>query len=159
MADGQLASVIPPVALPGQRAGTRSSGGRALQRPPLPLSVVPPERVGRLVYGMAAVDASGRIGDRMMNGVLGWSAGTRLQAAEGGGMIVVRAARCGSFAVTAGGHLHLPAALRHWCGLRSGDRVLLAADPVDGLLVVHPPVVLDTVLAEVHAAVLGGDRR
>ncbi|MER7169634.1 AbrB/MazE/SpoVT family DNA-binding domain-containing protein [Micromonospora sp. NPDC000207] len=105
------------------------------------------------------MDASGRIGDRVMSRVLGWESGTRLRATGVGGVIVVRAASPGSFAVTAGGQLHLPAALRHWCCLGAGDRVLLAADPVDGLLVVHPPAVLDEVLAEIHAAVLGGDRR
>ena len=51
----------------------------------------------------------------------------------------------------------LPAAVRHWCGLKSGDRVLLTADPVADLLVVYPPTVLDDMVAQAQCAVLGGD--
>ena len=62
----------------------------------------------------------------------------------------------GVFTVTGQGHLHLPAAVRHWCGLTAGDRVLLAANPADGLLVLHPPAALDAMVVAVHADVLGG---
>ncbi|GGM67957.1 hypothetical protein GCM10011608_61480 [Micromonospora sonchi] len=47
-------------------------------------------------------------------------------------------------------------AVRQWCGLTAGDRVLLAASPADGLLVVHPPAALDAMVVAVHADVLGG---
>ncbi|MEU4770886.1 hypothetical protein [Micromonospora sp. NPDC023644] len=36
------------------------------------------------------------------------------------------------------------------------DRVLLAANPAEGLLVVHPPAALDTMVVAVHADLLGG---
>ncbi|MFF1612052.1 hypothetical protein ACFVYA_30065 [Amycolatopsis sp. NPDC058278] len=55
------------------------------------------------------------------------------------------------------GHLRLPAAARHCRGLIPGDRVLLAADPRQDVLIVHPPAVLGDVLDPRHAELLGGD--
>ncbi|ROS32146.1 hypothetical protein [Amycolatopsis thermoflava] len=51
----------------------------------------------------------------------------------------------------------LPATLRHRCRLGPGDRVLLAADPEQDLLIVHPPAALDDLLAQRHTEALSGD--
>ncbi|MFJ5599902.1 AbrB/MazE/SpoVT family DNA-binding domain-containing protein [Micromonospora parva] len=118
--------------------------------------MLPTPRAGTLVYGLAATDNSGRIADRTVIRALGWGPGTRLHIRETSGVIVVRLDRQGVFTVTGQGHLHLPAAVRHWCGLTAGDRVLLAANPADGLLVVHPPAALDAMVVAVHADLLGG---
>ncbi|WP_345535875.1 hypothetical protein [Phytohabitans rumicis] len=61
------------------------------------------------------------------------------------------------FAVTGLGHVRLPAVVRHRCDLAGGDRVLLAADRAQGRLVVHPPVMLDAMVDQLYAAVLGGE--
>ncbi|WP_247678050.1 AbrB/MazE/SpoVT family DNA-binding domain-containing protein [Micromonospora sp. C72] len=122
----------------------------------MPLPVLPSPRAGTLVYSLAAVDSSGRIADRTVIRALGWGPGTRLHIHEASGVIVVRLDRQGVFTVTGQGHLHLPAAVRHWCGLTAGDRVLLAANAADGLLVLHPPAALDAMVVAVHADVLGG---
>jgi hypothetical protein len=61
------------------------------------------------------------------------------------------------FAVTGQGHVRLPAVVRHWSALTAGDRVLLAADAAEGLLVVHPPTAPDLMVGQLHATVLGGD--
>ena len=88
---------------------------------------------------------------------LGWAAGCRLDIRENGGLILVRANWQGVFNITSQGHLRLPATVRHWCALVPGDRVMLAANPADGLLVVHPPAALDAMITQFHAAVLGGE--
>jgi bifunctional DNA-binding transcriptional regulator/antitoxin component of YhaV-PrlF toxin-antitoxin module len=88
---------------------------------------------------------------------LGWEPGGRLDVRESGGLILVTADRQGVFGLTRQGHLRLPVAIRRWCGLATGDRVLLAAEPGDGLLVVHPLAALDAMITQFHAAVLGGD--
>ncbi|WP_433221050.1 hypothetical protein ACQP00_19475 [Dactylosporangium sp. CS-047395] len=44
------------------------------------------------------------------------------------------------------GFVRIPVSARRWCHLPLGERVLLAADPVNGLLVVLPPAVLEDVL-------------
>jgi bifunctional DNA-binding transcriptional regulator/antitoxin component of YhaV-PrlF toxin-antitoxin module len=43
--------------------------------------------------------------------------------------------------------VNLPAAARHACGIAPGDRVLLAAEPADGILVVHPLAALDAMVS------------
>jgi hypothetical protein len=138
--------------------GDRRQPDGALRRPPLPLPDLPTPQSRVMVYGLAALDASGRIADRAVVRALGWAPGTRLHIQEGGGLIVVRLDRQGVFTVTGQGHLHLPATVRHWCGLTVGDRVLLAASPPDGLLVVHPPASLDALIVQLHTAVLGGEK-
>jgi bifunctional DNA-binding transcriptional regulator/antitoxin component of YhaV-PrlF toxin-antitoxin module len=64
---------------------------------------------------------------------------------------IIRPREHGTFHVTGQGHLRIPAALRHRCGLEPGDRVLLAADPRQRQLVAYPPAALDALIGG-HAA-------
>jgi hypothetical protein len=52
--------------------------------------------------------------------------------------------------------VRLPVPARRGCGIEPGNRVLLAADPAIGLLVVHPLASLDAMVAGRHAAALDG---
>jgi hypothetical protein len=104
---------------------------------------------------MARLDDRRRIADRAVVRVLGWAPGT-LAIRESHGLVLVEADRHGVFAVTGAGHVRLPAAVRHWCRLAAGDRVLLVAEPIRGLLIVHPPAALDAMIDRAHAAVLRG---
>ena len=119
--------------------------------------LAPPPREGRAFYALAAVDCHGRIGDRALPRALGWPVGTRLEIREDRGLIVVLADPRGVFRVTGPGYVQLPAVVRHWCALAAGDRVFLAADPLAGRLVVHPPAAVDAMVAAAHAAVWGGE--
>jgi bifunctional DNA-binding transcriptional regulator/antitoxin component of YhaV-PrlF toxin-antitoxin module len=58
--------------------------------------------------------------------------------------------------VSSQGRVHLPAAARHACRITPGDRVLLAAEPADGVLVVHP---LDRRPDLPQCACIGPERR
>ncbi|RSM59365.1 hypothetical protein DMH03_25560 [Amycolatopsis sp. WAC 01376] len=106
---------------------------------------------------MAAVDCRGRVADRTVFAALGWVAGTPLAISVTHGTLVIGTDPSGVFGMTSQGHLRLPAHVRHCCELGSGDRVLLAAYPDRELLLVHPPMVLDLLLADCHATLLGGD--
>ncbi|GAA3767987.1 hypothetical protein GCM10022379_39720 [Micromonospora maritima] len=110
-----------------------------------------------MVYGRPGCHRQQRQ-NRTIIRALGWGPGFRLHIREGSGVIVVRLDRQGVFTITGQGHLHLPAAVRHWCGLTAGDRVLLAGHPADGLLVVHPPAALDAMVVAVHVDLLGGGK-
>jgi bifunctional DNA-binding transcriptional regulator/antitoxin component of YhaV-PrlF toxin-antitoxin module len=99
-----------------------------------------------VVYGASAVDDRGRVVDRVVLRALGWSPGHRLDIREAGGMLSVVADPTGSHQVTAQGHLRIPAEIRHRCGLATGDRVLLAADPGRSHLAIYPPAALDKAL-------------
>jgi hypothetical protein len=147
-------SVVPPVVAPPRLTGhaTNPRTGRAL---PLPQLQSPRQR--STVYGLARLDCHGRIADHLVVRTLGWGAGTRLDMREHAGLVLVSAADQGVFTVTSQGHVRLPAMVRRRCGLATGDRVLLSAEPADGLLFVHPPAALDAMVAWWHAGVLGGD--
>lgn len=82
---------------------------------------------------------------------LGWDPGLTLDIAEAGRTLIVRADPAGAFRTTSNhGHLILPARVRSRCGLRIGDRALLAADPDKQELLVCPPAALDAMLAALH---------
>jgi hypothetical protein len=154
--------VPPPTTALGRGPGSGGTAGTVLRRAALPLPGLSPAsaqadpRPGK-VYGLSAVDDRGRLADRAVWRALGWTPGTRLQIRVAGGLVVVDADPGGAFAVTRQGHVRLPATVRHWCGLAGGDRLLLAADPALGRLVVYPPEALDRVTAALDAAALAGD--
>ncbi|HKS46095.1 MAG TPA: AbrB/MazE/SpoVT family DNA-binding domain-containing protein [Amycolatopsis sp.] len=154
-------SVIAPVVIPAtplrSDGHTDGSVGTSGARRTLPLPTVPTPRTSSIVYGLAAVDCRGRPADHTVVTALGWVPGTRLDIRESGGLLLIRSDVHGVFSVTKQGHLRLPAPVRHCCGLIPGDRVLLAADPQRDLLIVHPPAVLDDLLAQCHAQLLDGD--
>jgi hypothetical protein len=99
------------------------------------------------MYRVAALDRCGRLAERSVMRALRWSPALRLDIAEAAGALIVRADPAGAFRTTGHGHLVLPARVRSWCGLRPGDRVLLAADPMRQELLVCPPAVLDAMIA------------
>lgn len=125
----------------------------------LPLPVVPAPRERVVVYGLAAVDGRGRVADQAVLRALSWAPDTRLAFRETDHLLIIRRDAHGVFKITKQGHLRLPAPIRHCCGLLPGDRVLLTAEPARGLLVVHPPAVLDDMIAHCHATRLDGDLR
>ena len=124
----------------------------------LPAPELSTPRLRSALYGLASLDCNGRIADNNLLRALGWDAATRLDIREQGGLLLITSISQGVFSLTRGGHLRLPATARRWCGLAAGDRVLLMAEPDDGLLVVHPPAALDAMVGWLHEAALGGDR-
>jgi hypothetical protein len=117
---------------------------------------LPEPRSGSAIYGMATLDHRGRIADLGTLRAMGWSSHTRLDIREQRSLLLVTASPQGVFSLTGQGHLRLPMTVRRWCGLATGDRVFLVANPGRGQLVVHPPAALDSMVAWLHAATLGG---
>jgi hypothetical protein len=95
------------------------------------------------VYGIGRVDASGRISDRTVTSALGWSGGDRLTLTADAGVVTARRDPGGMITLPARAYIAIPSALRRRCGLRPGDRVLLAAVPGEGTLVVYSLAVVD----------------
>jgi hypothetical protein len=108
------------------------------------------------VYAFAALDGCGRIACQTVVQVLQWQPGTRLRMVPEGGVISVSAVPDGAYRVDGQGHLRVPAMLRAWCGLAGGSRVLLAAEPQRGRLLVCPTAVLDALFDSLAGLGLGG---
>jgi len=121
-----FAPLIPPRARPGAREHGRTAA--PVRRLPVAAPEVPtvPDD---MVYGFGRIDESGRVGDRAMIGVLGWQPGDRLTLTASAGMVIARRDPGGMVTMTVKPYLVIPAALRHRCGLRPGNRVLLAVFP------------------------------
>ena len=134
-----LAPVIPSSVVPAGRQRARSAGR------PLPLAspaAVPPVPED-VVYGIGRIDASGRIADRAVTSALGWSGGDRLTLTADAGVVTARREPGGMITLPARVYIAIPAALRRRCGLRAGDRVLLAAAPSAGTLTAYSLAVVD----------------
>jgi hypothetical protein len=98
-------------------------------------------------YGLAVIDAQSRLSHRAIFTALGWDPGVRIDAAEHAGVLVLRMHGHGVTRMAPEGHLRVPPKVRRLCGLSTGDRVLLAADPPLGRLVLFPPALLHELAA------------
>ena len=116
----------------------------------------PPGPAAAVLVAFSAVDKGGRIADRGFVAALGWLPGARLHIRERRGTVVVTRTGDGVHQLSDRGFLHLPLPVRRWWRLGAGDRVLLTADRGGGVLVVHPPAVLGTLVAGAHAAAVDG---
>ena len=133
-----IAPVIPPSASQASRRRAMSSAGRAL---PLarPVRSVPRD----VVYGLARIDASGRICERAIVTALGWAGGDRVTLTTDAGVVTVRRDPGGLVTLPASAYITIPAALRRRCGLEAGDQVLLAALPGEDALAAYCLAVVD----------------
>jgi hypothetical protein len=133
-----IAPVVPPSAVPAARRRARSAAGRTL---PLarPVRSVPED----VVYGIARIDASGRICERAIITALGWADGDRLTFTAESGVVTARRDPGGMVTLPASAYITTPAALRHRCGLEASDQVLLAALPCEDALAAYCLAVVD----------------
>jgi hypothetical protein len=132
-------SPVIPAASRGRLRDGKPGAGR-----PMPLAS-PPGRPD-VVYGFGRIDASGRVADRAITGALGWRPGDRLALAADAGVVIARRDQSGMVTVPSRPYIVIPAALRHRCGLRAGDHVLLAAVPGEDLLAAYTFAVVDQAL-------------
>jgi bifunctional DNA-binding transcriptional regulator/antitoxin component of YhaV-PrlF toxin-antitoxin module len=102
------------------------------------------------VYGLGRIDASGRIADRAVTTALGWSNGDRLTLTAEAGVVIARRDPGGLVTMPSRPYVVIPAALRSRCGLKTGDRVLLAAIPGEDLLAAYPLAIVDQAIRSCH---------
>ncbi len=138
--------IAPVIPSPGRVAGTPRVTPTAVR--PLPMAgpaaalAVP----AGVVYGTGRIDASGRVTDRAITLALGWREGDRLTLTAEPGVVMARRDPGGMVTVPAHACLAIPAVLRRRCGLRAGDRVLLAAVPGQDMLAAYSFAVVDQAL-------------
>lgn len=126
--------------------------------PPVPDSAEPAVVVHRtpLLVGVAVVDRSGRVRDRVLITALGWSAGDRLHCEVRPTALVLTLSPDGQHSVDGRDQVFIPAGARAVFGIGAGDRVVLVAAPEVGTLLVHPSSVIQDVLAHYYASLPGG---
>ena len=119
----------------------------------LPLAPLPvPTPTPSLYYTVTPVDARGRLADRSPIRALGWRPGQTITITVLQQAIVVTSQAGKAESITTQGHLRIPARIRHGCGLNTGDRLLVAAAPTPGVLVIYTMGLLESILLEHHAA-------
>ncbi|MEW2505956.1 hypothetical protein AB0878_36385 [Amycolatopsis sp. NPDC047767] len=101
---------------------------------------------------IALMDGGGRLQDRGAVAALGWSPGDRLLITLVETSVVIRWRADGVFVMPRKPYVVLPAAVRRGCGALAGSRLLLVADPVQDVVVVHPEAALQMMLRTFHAA-------
>ena len=146
-----------------QSSGTRDGAeehGRPATARRLPVAAAPevPAVPEDVLYGFGRMDESGRVADRAMTSALGWQPGDRLTLTAAAGVVIARRDPGGMVTLPAKPYLVIPAALRRRCGLRPGDRVLLAVFPDRDALAAYSFAVVDQAL-RAHAPVPGEGRR
>ncbi|WP_156757455.1 hypothetical protein [Actinokineospora pegani] len=98
-------------------------------------------------------DGSGRLAERRLVGLLGWSAGTRVSIEDVDGIVVVRESGLGKHTLVRRGMVAIPSSTRQRCGFGDRDQVLLVAQPARSALLVLGVEVLDQVVRDVRARV------
>lgn len=114
---------------------------------PLPAPLVAERPAAALVLGMAGVDHSGRVRDRLVLAALGWEPGDRTDVTVRPRALVLRRVTDGGVPIDARGRVFLPVGARALFAITVDDRVLLAADPRRGQLIVYALRVLVALLA------------
>jgi hypothetical protein len=133
-----LAPVIPSSGIPLGRQRARAAASR-----PLPLARPVRSVPEHVAYGIARIDASGRVCERAIVTALGWAGGDRLTLTAEAGVVTARRHPGGMVTLPASAYITIPAALRHRCGLEPGDQVLLAALPAEDILAAYSLAVVD----------------
>ncbi|MCX2729480.1 hypothetical protein OOZ19_04460 [Saccharopolyspora sp. NFXS83] len=152
MAETFIPAVIPRPSSDGAVSGTKPA--RSLPVPDLT------ERPGetRTLYRIASLDQRGRIAERSVIDALGWVAGQRLQfGLISESAIAVLPDPAGMFSLARRHHIPLPVTARRWCHLQTADRVLLAAAPQHGMLVIYTMSALDSMVTAFHSSAPGGE--
>jgi hypothetical protein len=114
---------------------------------PLPASPVAELPAATLVLGMAGVDHSGRVRDRLVLAALGWESRDHTDVTVRPRALVLRRVTTGGVPIDARGRVFLPAGARALFAITVEERVLLAADPQHGRLLVYPVRVVTALLA------------
>ncbi|MBW4702055.1 MULTISPECIES: hypothetical protein [unclassified Micromonospora] len=125
---------------------------------PAPMPTLPPpadQTSGGVLFDVARPDSAGRVTARPLLRALGWTPGLALRVDVVHAALLIAPAVDGEHVVGAREELPLPAAARHLCGITPGQPVLLAAFRGRDLIVVHPSNTITTLLADLHAHILG----
>jgi hypothetical protein len=107
--------------------------------------------VPSLYYTVTPIDARGRLADQSPIRALGWPPSQPITITVIQQAIIVTAHADAADSITRQGHLRLPARIRHHCHLNPADRLLVAAAPTPGVLLIYTTALLESILQAHHA--------
>lgn len=139
--------IVPPETVP-------HTVGEVLPLPTMPTP--PPDK--SVVLGLAAVDHSGRVRDRVVLAALRWGPGDRINTSVRENSLLLRRAESG-VSIDARGRVFLPLAARSLLGIAVDERVVLVGAPQQQRLIMYPTGVFTTLLVEAELEVLHACRR
>jgi hypothetical protein len=142
IAHGVVASLVLPPARPAPCQP-------ASPLPPTDLHLLP--RDASMLYDIGRVDGSGRIASNDIVNALNWTSGSKLDVILTPQSIVLRSASDGLYSVPPRPCIVIPSHARHPHGITPGDRVLIAAAPDHGLVIVYPLSALDEMISRYHS--------
>ncbi|MCA1190010.1 MULTISPECIES: hypothetical protein [unclassified Saccharopolyspora] len=152
-----MADAFIPAVIPRSLSGVAASGAKPGRSMPVPDLAASPGEI-HTVYRIASIDQRGRIAERSVVQALGWCPGERLQfGLISESVIAVLPDPAGMFSLARRHHIPLPVTARRWCHLQTADRVLLAAAPQHGRLVIYTMSALDAMVTASHSPAPRGD--
>ncbi|WP_159989362.1 hypothetical protein [Nocardia sp. CY15] len=145
--------ILAPV-LPGRGPVAKVAGYAHVHndRPVTTLYQRPSQREPQWLCSVRRVDARGRVIDRALLPTLGWCSGVRLGFRLEGNVVVVGRFGEPELWITPAGDLRLPAQFRRKVGVHTADRILLAADPSEGVLLMFTSDAVDAMVARERQA-------
>ena len=148
---------IPSLALPGRIASPEPAGEPS---PLVPMGLPPLRELGAADgprLSIAVMDGGGRLQDRGAVATLGWEPGDRLLITVVKTSVVIRRRDDGVFVMPRKPYVALPAPVRRGCGALAGSRLLLVADPVHDVLIVHPEAAVQAMLRTFHTSLAAAE--
>jgi hypothetical protein len=118
----------------------------------LPLASQPsyPSTDGTLRYAVGRIDESGTVPAAYLLNLLDWRSGDQTAITVRRGVAIVRRDDSGHVAVSKRRALVIPASARRACGICNQDSLLLVAAVEYDTVFVHPPSIVDKMMALYH---------
>ena len=134
MSEAPVPLLIPPELPPLPRGARLPAAPLALPAQTQPSDT----ESGPIIVGVAAIDGSGRVRERVVLAALAWGPGEALDMRIIRDVAILRAARQGCIRVDGRDQIALPAGCRAVLGVKPGDRVVFAALPARSVGLVYP---------------------
>lgn len=157
-----MSHILPPI-LPGESPQLAAPAALTNFRNDRPLTTLykpPPRHEPKWLCSIRRVDAKGRVIEKRLLPALGWRPGMRLGYDLEDHVVIVGRFDERQLWITAAGDLRLPARFRREAGIHTSDRILLAADLVEGILLIFSACAVDVMITRERNAphASGGDR-
>ncbi len=111
---------------------------------------------GSYFYTITTICCHGQVGDRAPVKLLNWASSDRVSLTVDNQVIVAVVDPIGDSQIGPRGHLRIPATVRHRCGIKPGERVLVAASAEHRAVLVYPLALVHHALSMHHTRMGGG---